>query len=192
MSVAKPETLHSPYPEVLTIADRPDMLLYLTGSRDDAAELQALIATDWDYLARFQHLDEADSTLAAVEAATRKTVQDMQNGTDLQYVVMANERIVGRVGFAGIDHKRGAGRLGYWVGEASQGHGYAHSAAQRLVRFAFEEMELEKVLVRIDARNEKSEQVARGLGAHRTPRVALEEHERRRIRYRIWEIDKDE
>lgn len=191
MAVDGARTVGLSYPDTLEIEGRPDMLLQLTGSCE-TRKLHALIEPNWAYLNKFQHLDEGAPTLEAVEATVAKVVSDMQAGTEVQYSTIANGEIVGRAGLSSIGCERGAARLGYWVGEQFQGHGYATAAAERIVRFGFEEIGLETVIVRIEGRNTKSERVARRLGAHLTERVEVETQKGRSIHYRRWEISRNE
>lgn len=54
--------------------------------------------------------------------------------------------------------------LGYWVGVEHQRKGYATEAARRLVRFAFEALDLRRVFARHLARNPASGRVMEKLG----------------------------
>lgn len=174
------------YPEELALFDRQDLYLRLA-STVEAESVHSLIASNWDYLEEFQHLDETDPSLEAVTKALDQTIQDMNAGKGVHYVVTAtrDDKPVGRVCLE-------EGRLGYWVGEEFQGSGYATSAAERLVSFGFEDLDLDKIIVRINDRNIKSQHVAKKLGARATSRYEPHVKSDHQIVYRVWEIGRHE
>jgi RimJ/RimL family protein N-acetyltransferase len=67
-----------------------------------------------------------------------------------------------------------AGEVGFWVGKPYWNRGYATAGTRRLLRFAFEERELEEVFARSLKRNDPSRHVLEKLGF--TP-VGVEVHE---------------
>lgn len=175
-------------PEVLEAEDRPEIELYRTGSRNDAAELQALIAPNWEYLHEFNHLSEAEPTVEAIEKATAKTVVAMAEGSEAQYLITFQKDLVGRVGLADINCEANTAKLSYWVGAQFQRQGIARAAASRLVRFGFKDLGLETIRVRVHRENKASESVARALGAHLTDLTDIETNKGRSIEYRRWEL----
>jgi RimJ/RimL family protein N-acetyltransferase len=65
----------------------------------------------------------------------------------------------------GSEHAQG--EIGFIVHPDHQGHGYATEAARVLLRLAFEEMRLHRVVGRLDARNSASARVLDRLGLRR-------------------------
>lgn len=70
------------------------------------------------------------------------------------------------VGAIGLERNRPMrhAELGYWVGVEHQNRGYATEAARRLVRWAFEDLDLLRVFARHLARNPASGRVMEKLG----------------------------
>lgn len=54
--------------------------------------------------------------------------------------------------------------IGYWVRPEAEGQGYAGEAVRLQTRYAFEAMAAERVMIRCDARNERSRRVAERAG----------------------------
>ena len=54
--------------------------------------------------------------------------------------------------------------IGYWLRTSAEGHGYMREAAQLLVDFAFGQLGANRVMMRIDERNQRSLAVAERLG----------------------------
>jgi RimJ/RimL family protein N-acetyltransferase len=60
------------------------------------------------------------------------------------------------------DPQRGA--LGYWLGEAYQGHGYMTAAARAMLRVAFDELRLDVLEAGANTENDRSFAIMRRLG----------------------------
>lgn len=54
--------------------------------------------------------------------------------------------------------------IGYWVRASAQGHGYVSEAVRLVADFAFDIWGAQRVMIRCDARNDRSAAVARRLG----------------------------
>lgn len=63
-----------------------------------------------------------------------------------------------------VDAKRQSGEIGYILNKNYQGNGYVTEAAQALMKFAFEVLELEKVTATCNSENNASEAVMIRLG----------------------------
>lgn len=61
-----------------------------------------------------------------------------------------------------MEHKRG--ELGYWIGKPYWNQGYGTEAAQAVIRFGFQELNLNKIYARTFKRNEASERVLQKAG----------------------------
>jgi RimJ/RimL family protein N-acetyltransferase len=72
--------------------------------------------------------------------------------------------IVGGSGLHRIDWKLRLFEIGYWLRQDAQGHGYATETVQLLTRLAFDELDANRVELRIDARNVPSLRVAERAG----------------------------
>ena len=79
-------------------------------------------------------------------------------------VEKATGRIVGGSGLHRIDWSARVFEIGYWLREDAQGHGYASETVRLLTRLAFDELDANRVELRIDARNFASLRVAERVG----------------------------
>ena len=109
-----------------TIADIPD-LLPLIGAREVAA-----------------------TTLRIPHPYTQKDAEDLvahaqdSDGVRLAVRLKESSRFVGGVGLRlELDHHRA--ELGYWIGVPYWGNGYAKEAAEAVVRYAFDELQLNRL-----------------------------------------------
>ena len=76
----------------------------------------------------------------------------------------AEDRVLGTCTLADIDLKHQRAAIGFALGRASWGHGFAREAVQALVEFAFTELELHRLAADADPRNQRSLQLLAALG----------------------------
>lgn len=72
-------------------------------------------------------------------------------------------RLIGAIGLA-IDADHARGELGYWIGVPYWNRGYASEAAREMVRFAFDELALNRVFAHHLVRNPASGRVMQKVG----------------------------
>jgi len=79
-------------------------------------------------------------------------------------VERATGRIVGGSGIHRPDWHYRLFEIGYWLREDAEGHGYASEAVQLLTRLAFDDLDANRVELRIDTTNIQSLRLAERLG----------------------------
>jgi RimJ/RimL family protein N-acetyltransferase len=82
-------------------------------------------------------------------------------------VLAETGEVVGDVSVLWVSELHRQGELGYILHPAHQGHGYAAEAARPLLAFAFEQLDLHRVIARLEARNIASARVLEKLGMRR-------------------------
>jgi len=80
---------------------------------------------------------------------------------------MADAQLIGTVGLREIDAEHSQAEIGFWIGAPSWGKGYATEAARRVIRYAFEECNLNRVYAHHMVRNPASGRVLEKLGMKR-------------------------
>lgn len=190
MLAEKSEASNLPYPEALTVEDRADMQLHLI-SKDDVPELYDVMMNNREHLER--HLQTGELTMKGIGESVDWVIENIRNGSYLQYRIVAGEKIIGSATLYDIDRKTGVAKAGIWVEKKSEGKGYANAAMKRLMQYGFENMALRKIVFDIDPDNKRSEQMAERLGAHLASDTLTEKSENgRNFTCRTWEIDKHE
>jgi RimJ/RimL family protein N-acetyltransferase len=83
----------------------------------------------------------------------------------------ADGELIGRIGLRAIDRDNGHAELGIVIGEADAwGQGYGAEATRLLLRFAFEELRLNKVYLGVLEYNERALRLYARCGFHRDGR----------------------
>jgi len=86
---------------------------------------------------------------------------------DFYMIDESQPRILGGCGIYHIDRAAAAGNLGYWVRSDAAGQGIATRAARLLVRYAIEDLDLERIEIVVAVGNRPSQRVAEKIGAVR-------------------------
>jgi RimJ/RimL family protein N-acetyltransferase len=76
----------------------------------------------------------------------------------------ASRQLLGSSGLHRINWDIRTFEIGYWLRRSAEGHGYMAEAVQLLTRMAFRTLAANRVEIRMDARNTRSEQIPKRLG----------------------------
>lgn len=87
------------------------------------------------------------------------TMQRNKDGNEYAFVIIDNEKVVGRIGVYKIDHQNKIGEIGYWLVENGQGKGIVTRACQTLIDFCFSELELNRIEIKCGTENHKSKTI---------------------------------
>jgi ribosomal-protein-alanine N-acetyltransferase len=93
----------------------------------------------------------------------------LESGTDLHTLIVdpADDELLGSAGISGLDLATGRCAFGYWVTAQARGRGVATRALRLLSRFAFHDLEVQRVELWIDPENAASLRVAERVGFSR-------------------------
>jgi RimJ/RimL family protein N-acetyltransferase len=142
---------------------------------DDRVLLRPLLATDFEYLLPFA-LNEPDTwnyslTSAAgedgMQAYIDAAVKGRAIGKEYPFIVFdkVNGQYAGTTRFYDIQQAYQTLQLGYtWYGEKFRGTGLNKHCKFLLLQFAFDQLGIERVEFRADARNQRSIAAMKGIG----------------------------
>lgn len=98
---------------------------------------------------------------------SRRIIRDKLSAPNTFAIVQKEDgALIGSIGLHHFDLAKGEdeGELGYWLGVPYWGKGYATEAAREILRYAFEELRLERVWCGYYDGNERSKHVQQKLG----------------------------
>ncbi|SFX70812.1 ribosomal-protein-serine acetyltransferase [Thermoactinomyces sp. DSM 45891] len=72
--------------------------------------------------------------------------------------------LVGCIGFNEVNLNHRYGKIGYWLSEDMQGKGIVRRACTQMVRYGFQEMDLNRIEIRVATGNKRSQAIPRSLG----------------------------
>jgi ribosomal-protein-serine acetyltransferase len=143
-----------------TIAVAPDLYLRLV-TPDDAPALFNIINSQRPYLREW--LPFVDLTRQVSD--TTLYLQTITISTsDKVFVIVVEEAVVGLVGFKGIEYFNRKVEIGYWLSENQQGKGIMRRCCKRLLQYAFDGMNMNRVQLKVAPANYKSRNIPVKLG----------------------------
>jgi ribosomal-protein-serine acetyltransferase len=91
------------------------------------------------------------------------TMQRNKEGIEYAFVIMEDDRVIGRIGVYKIDNQNKIGEIGYWIGENQQGKGSVTKSCKALISFCFNELKLNRLEIKCGTENIKSQAVPQRL-----------------------------
>jgi RimJ/RimL family protein N-acetyltransferase len=158
----------------------------------DGEALNAAVRESLPELRPWMPWAQHEPTLAESEAYCRRQAARFLLREDLPLLIFErafggaegrNGRLLGATGLHRIDWQLRRFEIGYWARRGHAGQGYISEAVRRLARMAFEDLEAQRVEVRMDERNDASQRVAEAAGFEfeavlRQEAVAVDGHPR--------------
>ena len=88
-----------------------------------------------------------------------------KNGKEIIFAITIknNKELIGSIGYI-LNKEHEKAELGYWIGKPFWNKGYATEAAEAMLKFGFEELELKRIHAHYFARNPASGKVMEKLG----------------------------
>jgi RimJ/RimL family protein N-acetyltransferase len=156
--------------------------------------LRTLRLGDVSVVARLAGRPEiADTTLSiphpySVQQARdwiRQHSEGQTGGKEMVFAIFTKNEpaLVGTIGLKDIDREHRQAEMGFWIGVEFWGRGYATEAAALVLRFAFEQIKLNRVCAHYMVRNPASGRVLQKVGMKREGLL--------RQRVRKWEVFED-
>jgi ribosomal-protein-serine acetyltransferase len=129
-----------------------------------AEEFLAFIAANRAYLGQYLgwalDIQTAEDARAFIQRGLTRFAED-----GLPWVgIWQDGEMAGGLLFFPLERRARATEIGYWLGERSAGRGLMARAAHAMLRFAFEEMNVNRVGLQAEVGNQRSRAVAERLG----------------------------
>ncbi|HKK78896.1 MAG TPA: GNAT family N-acetyltransferase, partial [Phaeodactylibacter sp.] len=87
-----------------------------------------------------------------------------EGGQRCTYMIMHRSEIAGVAGLVRVDYRHHEAELGYWLAEPLQGRGIVSKSCAALLRYAFADLCLNRVVLKTMRDNQASRAVAQRLG----------------------------
>jgi ribosomal-protein-serine acetyltransferase len=130
----------------------------------DAPEVYAVVDASRDHLRRWLPWVDATEQPDYTRDFFEHVAEERERGVTAAYLILDCARIAGMIGLHEIDWTDGSFMIGYWLAPWAEGRGHVTRACEHLVRYAFEEMGLERAVIRAGVGNTRSAKVAHRLG----------------------------
>ena len=139
-------------------------LRLLAPHADQARELFALIQNNLSHLQQWLSWPALMKTPLDVANFLNTAARHNRAGTALILLLQCQNKICGVLSYNDFQAHNHSANIGYWLGEAYQGHGIVSSALPVLVQYGFTQLGLKQVFIRVAEGNDKSAAIPKRLG----------------------------
>ena len=130
----------------------------------DADVVYETVSRNYEHLKRFMHwITPGYSRTSAAEFIERSIV-DREERRTLGFGIFRDGEFIGSIGFVNFDWAAKKTELGYWIDSTAEGKGIVSAASQRLIQFAFDELEMNRIEIRCSTENKRSTAIPERFG----------------------------
>lgn len=134
---------------------------------EDAEVVFRIIDAQRDYLGQWLPWVRHTQTIIPLRQFIRESIRFNSGGQRLTWFIWFDEQIVGSVSIVRVDHANSAAEIGYWLSREYQGQGIMTRAVAAVMRHAFRQMQLNRLVIKAPVDNHRSCAVAERLGFRR-------------------------
>lgn len=132
----------------------------------DAETIFSLIDHNRERFAKWlpfvEYTHEVKDTAQFIQTVLSKNDEEK----DYVFVIFYQNEIVGLIGYRGTDYANKKTEIGYWITEEYEGKGIISRATKAAIEFAFNNLEMNRIMIRHAIGNDKSEQIPVRYGFH--------------------------
>ena len=132
--------------------------------KKDAKELFDVVNDSRSYLREWLPWVDHMKQEADYEPIIEMWLKQFSANDGFQAGILYKGKIVGMIGFHGVDWANRKTSIGYWLSEKHQGNGIMTEAVKTLLNIAFTEYKLNRVEIQCGVENEKSKAIPERLG----------------------------
>ncbi len=128
-----------------------------------AASLFNLINNNRAYLKEWLPWVDSMRTVENTRNYIVNCIKQAEERTDFAYAIMFDGNMVGRIGMHHINQQNKIGEIGYWLANGMQGRGIVTSCCTALINYGFDELGLNRIVIKCAVGNERSRAIAEKL-----------------------------
>jgi len=98
-------------------------------------------------------------TVEFAENFVKGTMQRHKDDNEYAFVIIENEKLIGRIGVYKIDNQNKIGEIGYWIVEGYQGKGIVTKSCEAIIDFCFSDLLLNRIEIKCGTENIKSKMI---------------------------------
>ncbi len=129
-----------------------------------AQEIFDTIQRDRNYLKKWLPFVELTEKITDTERFIQSILNQSESKKDEVYSIWFNEEFAGLIGFKETDWLNRKTELGYWLSEKMQGKGIITKCIEKLIRYIFQKLKLNRIQIKIAVGNVKSAAIPKRLG----------------------------
>ncbi|MFT3992913.1 MAG: GNAT family protein [Dysgonomonas sp.] len=131
-------------------------------SIDQAPYIFKIIDTERDYLRIWLPFIDSRQKVEQIE----EYIEFVLGSDNQQFAIYFQGQCVGIIGFKDTDFDNRKSEIGYWLSQYQQGNGIVTQSVQKMLEFAFNELHLNRIQIKVAVDNKKSRAIPERLGFH--------------------------
>jgi ribosomal-protein-serine acetyltransferase len=131
---------------------------------DDAEAVFQTAKRNYDHLKNWVHWMTPDYSMESAREFISMSIAGWQDRKNLALGIFRNDNFIGASGFVSFNWLARKTEIGYWISSDEEGRGIVSSACRRLIDFAFQDLELNRIEIRCAAENERSSAIPKRFG----------------------------
>ncbi len=139
-----------------------DSILLKQIELSDSKDIFRTIDSQRAYLGKWLPFVEVSRKIEDTEYFIRKMLEDPSE--NYVFVIHLQGKFAGLIGLKDTDKQNKKTEIGYWLSEDFQKKGIVTKSVQRLCKFAFEELEMNRIQIKCAERNFPSKKIPKRLG----------------------------
>ena len=140
-----------------------DTLKLVLSNTAHAEQLFAVVAANRQHLSAFlpwvPFMNSVDDFINYLQNCETLHAQ----GLEYSFNIFEGEHLAGRVGLSLINKANRLANIGYWLASGAQGKGIMTKAVNRIIRFGFEDVQLNRLEIKAATGNTQSNAIAQRL-----------------------------
>lgn len=146
----------------LKVSDELELAL---PSEANAEKAFAVVMANYDHLHEWSPWVNENFSLVSVKAFYKRSLSKFANDEDeIGLNIVLKGEIVGGTGFHEINRQDKSAEIGYWLAKEFNGRGIVTKCVKKLLDYAFDEMKMNRVVIKCVPENVKSRAIPERLG----------------------------
>lgn len=129
-----------------------------------AEEVYSVVRENLDHLKPWLPWATEDYSLETARGFCQKSLKQFAKNEALGLVVVSEKKIIGSLGLNNLDWQNRQAEIGYWLDKNQTGKGIMIKCCRALTGYAFDELHLNRVVIRCATENVKSRAIPERLG----------------------------
>lgn len=132
---------------------------------DRVEEAYSLIISNYEHIKKWSRWRNEDFSLEAAREYCRQSLQTFESkGDKIDLRIIFGDKIAGTTGYHNIDRRSRSAEIGYWISKEYEGRGLVTRSVTRLLGYGFDELALNRVVIKCAVENVKSRAIPERLG----------------------------
>ena len=130
---------------------------------EDAEDFFDIIEKNREYLRKYLPWLDSSRDLKRVEDSIIGSLREFKQSGTPRFSILFDNKIVGVIAFHPIDSFHKNASIGYWIDQDYSGKGLISKCAKVVVKFGFENLDLNRIFIRCHPDNIASQRIAEKL-----------------------------